>query len=363
MTVGKYAFRAGATGACNNKVSDIHSSKTSKEHSVLRIPCRLKQIAHFFGFLGAFLVAGPLSAQSYPSKPLRIISPNAAGGGTDTIARLMGSMLSEGLGQPVVVENRAGAGGSIGAEYVAKSPPDGYTLLVVPSAVFAINPHIYRDNLRYDPIKDFAPITIATNSPFMLVLHPSIPATNVKELIAYAKTRPKQLAYSSSGIGSSGHLSGVLFAQLAGIELVHVPYKGAAQGTTDLLAGQIQLRFSSIVPVLPLVKANKLRALGMTSAKRYAPLPDMPTIAESGLPGFVVQAWYGLAAPARTPTAIVTRLNSELVRRLTTEEIKARMTSEGGEVIASTPEQMAESIRSELALWEKHVRESGAKPE
>jgi tripartite-type tricarboxylate transporter receptor subunit TctC len=220
------------------------------------------------------------SAQTYPNKPIRLISPYAAGGGSDTLARLMGQWLTASWGQPVVIENRPGAGGSVGAEATAKAQPDGYTVLVTPSAVFTINPHLY-SRLAYNPLRDFAWITAASNSPFLLVVHASIPVTNVKELIAYAKARPGQLNYSSAGNGSSAHLSGVLFSSMAGVNLVHVPYKGAAPGTVALLAGEVQLRFSSVVPALPHVRSGRLRALGISSAKRYSPLPDIPTIAEA----------------------------------------------------------------------------------
>jgi tripartite-type tricarboxylate transporter receptor subunit TctC len=295
----------------------------------------------------------------YPTKPIRMISPYAPGGGSDTLARTIGPKLTEAWGQPVVVENRPGAAASIGAEAAAKATPDGYTLLVTPSAALTINPHIY-PKLRYAPIRDFEPITIATNSPYLLVVHPSIPVTNVKELLAYARAKPGQLSYSSSGNGSSTHLAGVLFSQLGGIQLLHVPYKGSAPATVDLLAGQVQLRFSSVVPVLPHVRSGRLRALGLSSAKRYSPLPDMPTIAESGLPGFVVESWYALLAPAHTPRDIVRKLNSEIVHILKSEDMKTRMAAEGAEVIASTPEELAKWIRDDLARWAKPVKDSGA---
>ena len=301
-------------------------------------------------------------AQTYPTKPIRLISPYAPGGGSDTLARTIGPKLTESWAQPVIIENRPGAGGSIGAEAAAKATPDGYTLFVTPNAVLTINPHIY-PHLRYDPIRDFAPITVASNSPYLLVLHPSIPAANVKELIAYARAKPGQLSYSSSGNGSSTHLAGVLFSQLAGIKLLHVPYKGAAPAIVDLLGGQIQMRFSSVVPVLPHVRAGKLRALGISSAKRYGPLPDIPTINEAGLPGFVVESWYGILAPAGTPRAIVAKLNTEIVRHLHSDDLKARMAAEGAEVIGSSPEQLAKQMREDLARWAKPVKESGARVE
>jgi tripartite-type tricarboxylate transporter receptor subunit TctC len=299
-------------------------------------------------------------AAAFPAKPIRMISPYAPGGGSDTLARTIGAKLSEAWGQPVIVENRPGAAASIGAEAAAKATPDGYTLLVTPSAALTINPHIY-PKLRYDPVKDFEPVTIATNSPYLLVVHPSIPVASVKELLAYARAKPGQLSYSSSGNGSSTHLAGVLFSQLAGVQLLHVPYKGSAPAIVDLLAGQVQLRFSSVVPVLPHVKTGKLRALGLSSAKRYSPLPDIPTIAESGLPGFVVESWYAVLAPAHTPRPIVSKLNAEIVHILKSGDMKARLAAEGAEVIASTPEELAKWIRNDLARWAKPVRDSGAR--
>jgi tripartite-type tricarboxylate transporter receptor subunit TctC len=296
----------------------------------------------------------------YPTKPIRLISPYAPGGGSDTLARTIGPKLTEAWGQPVVVENRPGAAASIGAEAAAKATPDGYTLLVTPSAALTINPHIY-PKLRYDPIRDFAPITAASNSPFWLVVHPSIPPTSVKELVAYARAKPGQLNYSSSGNGSSTHLAGVLFAQMADVKIVHVPYKGSAPATVDLLGGQIQFRFSSVVPMLPHVKSGRLRSLAISSSKRYAPLPDVPTVAESGVPGFAVESFYAILAPAHTPRPIVTKLNSEIVRILKSEDMKARMAADGAEVVGSTPEELAKWIRDDLARWAKPVKYSGAR--
>jgi tripartite-type tricarboxylate transporter receptor subunit TctC len=313
----------------------------------------------FVSVLWTCLAAGAF-AQAYPVKPIRLVSPYAPGGGSDTLARIIGHRLNESWGQPVVVDNRPGAAGSIGAELVAKSAPDGYTVLVTPSAVLTINPHIY-SKLAYDPLRDFAPVTVAANSPFVLVVHASIPATSVKELIAYARARPKQLNYSSSGNGSSTHLAGVIFAGLAGIEAVHVPYKGAAPALVDLLAGNIQMRFSSVVPVLPHVRSGKLRALGISSAKRYGPLPDLQTVGEAGLPGFVVESFYAVLVPARTPPAIVNKLSGEIVRQLQNADMKTKMAADGAEVIGSTPEELAAWLRADLARWAKPVKDSGAR--
>lgn len=300
------------------------------------------------------------SGQAYPVKPIRMISPYAPGGGSDTLARVLGQKLAETIGQPVVVDNRPGAAGSLGAELVAKSAADGYTLLVTPSAVLTINPHLH-PKLRYDSFKDFAHITAATNSPYYLVVHPKIPAANVKELIVHAKANPGTMNYSSSGNGSSTHLAGVLFNNTAGVDILHVPYKGAGPAIIDLLAGNIQMRFSSVVPVLPHVRAGRLRGLAISSAKRYTPLPDVPTIGESGLPGYVVESFYVVSAPAGTPRAVIAKLNKEIVAKLKDPETAARMVADGAEVIGSTPEEVTRSLREDFARWAKPVRDSGAR--
>lgn len=308
----------------------------------------------------ALALAAAAQAQSYPVKPLRLISPYAAGGGSDTLARIIGQKLLESWGQPVVVDNRPSAGGNLGAELVAKAAPDGYTLFVTPSAVLTINPHLYA-KLRYDTFKDFTPVIAATNSPYFLVTHPKIPALNVKELIAHAKANPGKLNYSSSGNGSSTHLAGVLFNTLAGIDVVHIPYKGAAPAIVDLLAGNIQMRFSSVVPVLPHVRGGRLRGLAMSSAKRYSPMPEVPTIAESGLPGYVVESFYVIVAPAATPRPIVTKLNNEIARRLKDPEVNTRMAADGAEVIAASLDDSTRMLRDDFNRWAKPVKDSGAR--
>ena len=300
------------------------------------------------------------AAQSYPDKPIRMISPYAAGGGSDTLARILGQKLYEAWGQPVVVDNRPGAAGSIGAETVARATPDGYTLLVTPSAVLTINPHIY-SHLRYDAFRDFAPVTMTTNSPYFLVVHPKIPAANIRELIAHAKANPGKMNYSSSGNGSSTHLAGVLFNNMARVQIVHIPYRGAAPAIVDLLAGSIQMRFSSVVPVLPHVKSGRLRGLAISSAKRYGPLPDTPTIAESGLPGYAVESFYAVMVPAGTPRAIIARINAEMVRNLRGADVAAHMAADGAEVIGSTADELARALREDFARWAKPVRDSGAR--
>lgn len=307
-------------------------------------------------------VASTGAGQAYPTKPIRLISPYAAGGGSDTLARIIAQKLNESWGQPVVVDNRPSSGGTLGAELVARAAPDGYTMLVTPSAVLTINPHLY-PKLRYDTLKDFAPVMVATNSPYFLVVHPKIPASNVKELIAFAKASPGKMNYSSSGSGSSTHLAGVLFNTMAGINIVHIPYKGAAPAIVDLLAGNIQARFSSVVPVLPHVRSGRLRGLAMSSAKRYTPMPEVPTIGESGLPGYVVESFYMVAAPASTPRALVTKINAEIARRLKDPEVNARMAGDGAEVIAASVDDSAKMLRDDLERWAKPVRDSGARAE
>jgi len=301
-----------------------------------------------------------VTAQTYPLKPVRLISPYASGGGSDTLARILGQKLYEAWGQPVVVENRPGAAGTLGAETVARATADGYTLLVTPSAVLTINPHLYA-KLRYDTFKDFVPVTMASNSPYLLVVHPKIPASSVKELIAYAKMNPGKMNYSSSGNGSSTHLAGVLFNNMAGVEIVHIPYKGAAPAIVDLLAGNIQMRFSSVVPVLPHVRSGRLRGIAISSPKRYGPLPDMPTIAESGLPGYAVESFYAVVAPAHTPRLIVSKINAEIVRNLRSPEVAAHMAADGAEIIGSSPEELAKALRDDYARWAQPVKDSGAR--
>lgn len=300
------------------------------------------------------------AAQSYPSKPIRLVSPYAAGGGSDTLARIIAQKLLESWGQPVVVDCRPSSGGTLGAELVAKAAPDGYTLFVTPSAVLTINPHLYA-RLRYDAFKDFAPVIAATNSPYFLVTHPKVPAANVKELINYAKANPGKLNYSSSGSGTSGHLAGVLFGTLAHIDIVHIPYKGAAPATVDLLAGHVQLRFSSVVPAMPHVRSGRLRGMAVSSAKRYTPMPEVPTIAESGLPGYAVESFYVVAAPTGTPRAIIEKLNAEITRKFKDPEVNARMAADGAEVIAASIADTTKMLRDDYNRWAKPVKDSGAR--
>lgn len=299
-------------------------------------------------------------AQAYPNKPIRLICPFPPGGAVDIASRAAAHTLSQLLGQPVTVDNRPGAGGNIGAEITAKSAPDGYTLLMTTSGIMAINPALY-SKIPFDSIKDFAPISMLVSLNNVLVLHPSVPAKSVQEVVAMAKAQPGKLTYASSGNGTSIHLSGELFKTMAGVDMLHIPYKGSAPAVTDLLAGQVNMMFDNIPSSLPHIKAGKLRALAVTGAKRSPQLPDLPTIAEAGITGYDSYVWFGVVAPAGTPPEIIARLNAALVKTAATPAFRDRLTEQGYEVLSSTPEQMANNIRGEIAKWGKIVKASGAK--
>jgi tripartite-type tricarboxylate transporter receptor subunit TctC len=296
----------------------------------------------------------------YPTKPVRLIVPFPPGGGVDSVARILGQRLSEILGQSVVLDNRGGSGGTIAAEIAARSAPDGYTLFFGGSASHGITPHLYR-KLQYDPVKDFAPIILIGSTPYILVIHPSLAATTVKELIALAKANPGKLNYASAGSGSTLHLSGELFKTMAEVDIVHVPYKGAAPALTDLLGGRVQMTFNPAAVVLPHIRNGRLRALGVTSARRTALAPELPTIAEAGVPGYEASGWYGVLAPAATPRAIVQRLNREIGSMIEEKEFRGRLATVGVDPAGGSPGQFAAYIASELAKWGKVVRAAGAK--
>ena len=300
-------------------------------------------------FVALFAAAGMAHAQVYPHKPVRMIVPFAPGGGTDIVARAIALRVGESLRQPFVVENRTGANGNIGMELAAKAQPDGYTLSFTSSAL-AINPSLYK-KLGYDPVKDFAPVTLATLIPFILVTHPSVPVSSVRELITYATARPRQLSYASSGTGNATHLSMALFERMARLELVHVPYTGTGQGIIDVMGGHVQLMFGAIPSTMPQVRAGKLKLLAVSTAKRSSVLPDTPTVAEGGVAGYELASWYGALAPAGTPAAIVNRLNREMVRVLNQPEVKSRLTEEGAEPVGNSPQQFADFIRSERGKY------------
>ena len=311
----------------------------------------------FAAALAASLVPAAVLGQAYPSKPIRLIVPFAAGGGNDNVARLVGKRLSDSLGQQLVIDNRPGAGGVLGAELAAKAAPDGYTLFLGGVASHAVNPNL-NDRLPYDPIRDFAPVVLLASAPLVLVVHPSVPADSVKAFVALARSKPGQLNYASNGNGSSSHLAAVMFDSMTGVDMVHVPYKGLSPALADLLSGRVQVMFSSVVAILPHIKAEKLRGLAVTGSRRLPSMPNLPTIAESGLPGYEASSWYGVLAPAGTPREIVARLNSELVKVLDQPEVRGSLLAEGAEPIGGTPEQFAAHIRSEKERLGKLIREA-----
>ncbi len=309
--------------------------------------------------LGVFLSCPVLAAgaQSYPVRPVRLIAPSSPGSGVDIVARIVGQKLSENLKQQVVIENRAGAGANLGAEIAAKATPDGYTLFMGTPA-HAINTSLYR-RLNYDIVKDFIPISLVTTGQYVLVVHPSLPAKNVKELIALAKARPGQLNYASAGNGNATHLAGELFKSLTKLNIVHVPYKGTGPALTDLIGGQVQFMFANLTAGLPHIKSGKLRALAVTGAARSSAAPDIPTVIESGVPGYTVTSWYGVLAPAATSQEIINRLNGEIARVMRSPDMKDRLAGEGAEPASSTPAEFAAFIKTEIAKWGKVVREAG----
>jgi tripartite-type tricarboxylate transporter receptor subunit TctC len=322
-------------------------------------PSRLAAIT--IAVAAALTAAPPVSAQTFPSKPVRLVAPFTAGGPVDITARILAQKLSDAWGQQVVVDNRTGASGMIGAEMVAKSPPDGYTLLVN-SSIHVIVPSLFA-KMGYDPLRDFAPVTVVSSSPLLLVVTPSLPVKNIKEFVALAKARPGELSFASSGSGSSTHLTAELFKTVTGTNMVHVPYKGQSQALTDVISGQVPFMFNSLPPVLEFVKGKRLRAIGITAAKRFSALPDVPTFAESGYKDLVTGSWYAVWAPAKTPEALVTRLNADIVKVINLPEVRTRILELGGEPVGNTPAEFDAFQKAEAARWAKVVKESGAKAE
>ncbi len=313
------------------------------------------------GFVAALLPFGPANAQSYPTKAIRVLVPQAPGGGNDTIARMIGQKLTVALKQQFAIDNRPGAGGMIAAELASKAPPDGYTLLLSNVATMAIIPNVQKKP-PYDPLKDFEPISLLAQAPLLVVVHPSRPVKSMKDLVALAKAKPGQVNYASNGIGSSTHLATELFIMMAGIKFTHVPYKGLAPALTDVLSGQVPLMFSSAVAMMPHVKAGKLRAIGTTSVKRAPSQPDIPTVAEAtGLKDYEAGSWYGLSAPAGTPRAIIDLLNKETVAAMKAPDIIERLSFEGVIPVGNTPEEFAAYIKKEHARIGKVIRASDAK--
>lgn len=314
-----------------------------------------------FAALGYIVPAQTATAQNYPVRPIRLIVPFAPGGGTDITARAVAQKLSESWGQTVVVDNRPGANGTIGVDITAKSAPDGYTLTMISSS-HAVNVGLY-SKLPYDLLKDLAPITQATSQPYALVINPSVPARSVKELIAVAKAKPGALNYGSSGTGGISHLAGALLGSLTGSDLVHVPYKGGAPAMIDVIAGQIQMLFGTLLLTGPHIKVGRLRVLAVTTPQRWPGTPELPTMQEAGVPGFVITQWYGMLAPAKTPQPVVTKLNQEIARLLHQPDVKEKLAADGADAVGNTPEQFGAHIKSEVERYGKLVKQIGLKPE
>jgi tripartite-type tricarboxylate transporter receptor subunit TctC len=312
--------------------------------------------------MGLCLSGTAQSAADYPSRSIRLIVPFAPGGGNDNVARVVGRRLGEILGQAVVVENRAGAGGTIGAETAARAAPDGYTLFLGGVGSHAINPNLQK-NLPYDPIKDFSPVALLAQAPLVLVTHPRLKVHTVQELVAMARAQPGKLNYASNGTGSSSHLAAAMFASMADIDMVHVPYKGLSPALTDLISGEVPVMFSSVVAILPHIRNGTLIALGTTGSKRLAALPDVPTIAESGLAGYETSSWYGILAPAHTPPEIVQKLNAALNQALQAPEIRASLAQEGAEPVGGTPEAFGDHIKREKERLGAVIVKAGIKAE
>jgi tripartite-type tricarboxylate transporter receptor subunit TctC len=310
----------------------------------------------------AVLAMSVASAQTWPAKQIRFISPFAPGGGADITSRVIAQKLTDALGQPVLVDNRGGAGGMIGVDLGAKAPPDGYTLVLGTIGPIAINPSLYA-KMPYDPVKDLVPVTLAADALNVLVVHPALPVKNVKELVALGKARPNELNFGSSGPGATDHLAGELFNLLTGTKMVHVAYKGGAPAIIDLVAGNVQVIFSTVSTALGQIKSGRIRALAMTGTKRFVLMPELPTIAQAGVPGFAVNNWYGVFVPAGTSREIVARLNAEIVKILQTADAKQRLLDSGIEATSSTPEQFAAYIQSETKKWAKVVKDANIKVE
>ena len=316
-------------------------------------------------FLSAVLLAfaaASAAAQTYPNRPIRLVVPFAPGGSADLVARVLGQKLNESWGQQVIVENKPGGSGMIGNDFVAKSAPDGYTLTVGTMGPFSVNQTLF-EKVPYDNVRDFAPITLTGIASHVLVANPSVPVLTVNELIALAKTKPGQLAFASSGNGNATHLTFELFKAMAGVDIVHVPYKGGGPAMADLVGGQVSFSFASMPSALPYVQAGRLRAIAVGGAHRSPLFPDVPTVAEAGLPGFVSEDWQGILAPAKTPADVVAKLNSEFVRLLALPDVKAKLAAFGFDAKTSTPQWLAEFIRSETAKWARVLKQSGTKAE
>ncbi len=320
----------------------------------------MKLVSLLFSALA--LLAQPALAQDWPNRPIKLIVPFAPGGGNDTVARAVATQLSSALGQPVVVDNRAGAGGVVGADMAAKAAPDGYTLFLGGVGSLAVNPHIV-PKISYDALKDFAPVVLLASAPSVVAVNPKAPYRTLQEMTAYAKANPGRINFASNGNGSSAHIATALYETMAGVDMTHVPYKGLAPAMSDLLAGQVDIMFSSVVAITPQIKAGKLRALAVTGPKRSALLPDVPTVAETGLAGYEAGSWYGLLVPAGTPADIIRRLNAESVKALRGGSVRESLSGEGAEVVGGTPEDFARHIRAEHARVGKMIKDGRLKME
>jgi len=321
----------------------------------LEWPC----LAVVCGVVASFGVQAQLAAGTdYPARPIRILVPSTPGGSVDMLARTVGNHLAERWGQSVVIDNRSGAGGTIAGELAARAAPDGYTLMMGTIAATATNVSLVR-KLPYDPLRDFAPITLVAEQPLMLMVHPSVPVRSVEELIQLARAKPGQLTFASAGNGTGGHLSAELFRMMTGVDMVHVPYKGIAPALTDTISGQVTMSFSSLISGAPHVKIGRLRALAVTSARRSAAMPEVPTLAEAGVKGYASSTWYGLLAPRGTPRAIVLRLNTEVVALLKRPDVRERLLADGAEPIGNTPEEFGAFIKAEIERWAKVIRAAG----
>jgi tripartite-type tricarboxylate transporter receptor subunit TctC len=312
-------------------------------------------------FVALASVAAPASAQTYPAKLVRLVITFAAGGGSDLAARAVAPRLSDALGQPVVIENRSGANGAVGAEAVAKAPADGYTIMLGAAGTMAVASHLTK--LPFDPLRDFAPISLVATSPFIVTVHPSVKAESIRDLVALARASPGRLTFGSSGTGGAPQLATELFKSMAGVDMLHVPYKGLGPAITDLLGGQIHVIFADVGLVSAHLKAGRLRGLAVTGSTRSAALPDLPTVAEAGVPGYAAGTWYGLFAPAGTPPMIVSRLSEETRKALAQPEVRASLAAQGVDPAGNTPEQFAAFVREEHAKWGKVIRDAGIKAE
>jgi tripartite-type tricarboxylate transporter receptor subunit TctC len=328
----------------------------------IKINRSVEMQAFALAFCVPMALVAPQASAEYPEKAVRFVVGFTPGGPSDIVARLLGQKLAEAWGQQVVIDNRAGAGGNIAAELVAKSAGDGYTLLLGNNSILATNAALY-SKLNFDPVKDFAPVILVASQPNILVVHPSLPVKSVKELIALAKSKPGQLNYASSGSGAAAHLSGELFKTMAHVDLVHIPYKGAAPALNDVLAGQDQLMFATSLSVMPHIHSGRLRALAVTTAKRMQALPQLPTVAEAGVPGFEATTWHGIVAAAATPAALVTRINADAAKVLQLPDVRERFGVLGAEVIGGRPDEFAAYIKKEIPKWTQVVKDSGARAE